>query len=169
MKDIKRVFYIFLIVDLFLSIISYFVGQFNWVINSQIAFFSSLLVTFASFDSYKKMIEARIENGEIPIDRDELDMIDDKYELFEEKKDFKEVFKEEKKRAKNIKQSISNLKKSSSAIFSFKRVGSYVLLFVGFIFLVKNSLFEMTPYLIGLLIVPFVSTFSFLIIKSNKS
>ena len=129
------------------------------------------MVILASFDSYKRMIEARVASGEIPYERDELDIIDDKFELFEEEEesqqDHKEVFKQEKKKALNIKQNVTNLKESSPAIFAFKRVGSYALLFVGFISLAKSSLFIITPYLIGLLIVPLVSSFSFLIINQK--
>jgi len=171
LKEIKKLLYIYFIVDFILLVISYFIGGVSWLINSQVAFLTSLIVTLASFDSYKKMIEARVANGEVPIQRDELDEIDDKFELFEEEeslKDHKDIFKEEKKKALNMRQSITNLKKSSPAIFSFKRVGSYGLLFIGFISLAKSSLFIITPYLIGLLIVPFVSSFSFLIIKNKE-
>ena len=53
------------------------------LINTQVAFVCSMIIIFASFFSYKDMIEKRLENGEIPEERDELDKIDDKYGLFD--------------------------------------------------------------------------------------
>ena len=107
------------------------------------------------------MIEARVQLGNISIQRDELDKIDDRHELYdEEKKDPNEVFAEEKKKSMDIKQNIQNLKITSPATFSIYRIGAYLTLFASFLFLAKNSLFLIAPYLIGLLIVPLVTTFS---------
>lgn len=155
---IKKLLFTFLIIDFFLLIISYFIGGFGWILNSQIAFFSSLFVTFASFNSYKKMIEARVEVGDIPLQRDELDKIDDPHELYDE----------EKKKTINIKENIKNLKTTAPATFSIYRIGAYLTLFLSFLFLTQNSLFLIMPYLIGLLIVPLTTTFSLIFINFYK-
>jgi len=163
---IRKLLILFLITDLLLLIIAFFVGGQGWVLNTQVAFFSSLLVTFGSFNSYKKMIEARVSTGEIPIQRDLLDEIDDKYELYDdEDKRVDEILVEEKKKALNVKVNLENLKTTAPATFSLYRIGGYFVLFASFVFLAENSLFIITPYLIGLLIVPLMTTFSLIFIK----
>ena len=162
---IKKLLILFLITDLLLLIIAFFVGGQGWVINTQVAFVSSLLVTFGSFNSYKKMIESRVATGEIPIQRDVLDEIDDKYELYDEDKKVDKILVEEKKKALDIKANIQNLKTTAPATFSLYRIGGYLVLFGSFVFLAENSLFIITPYLIGLLIVPLMTTFSLFFIK----
>ena len=63
---------VYLLADIFLIVISLFMGGL-WLINTQVAFISSMLVIFASFFSYKGMVEKRLEDGDIPKERELLD------------------------------------------------------------------------------------------------
>ncbi len=138
-----------------------------WLINTQVAFICSMVIVFASFLSYRGMIEKRLENGEIPEERDELDKIDDKYGLFDEdenmeakdlsKEEFVKLYKEERKKSGGIKQTFSNLFKSGRGVFNPIRLKSYVLLCISMLFLIKNELFSAIPFLVGISAVPISS------------
>jgi len=153
--------FVYLGTSLFLIVLSLFMGGL-WLINTQVAFISSMIVIFASFFSYKGMIEKRLENGEIPEDRDELDKIDDKFRLFEEeefdkelsKDEFVKYYKTQRKKSSNIKQSLLNLFKSGRGIFNPFRLMAYALLCIAMLFLIKNSLFSAVPFLVGIGAIP---------------
>lgn len=150
----------------FLLILSVFMGGL-WLINTQVAFICSMIVVFASFLSYKGMIEKRLENGEIPEEKDELDKIDDKYGLFDEdeniekkelsKEEFVKLYKDERKKSSGIKQSFSNLFKSGRGVFNPFRLIAYVLLCVAMLFLIRNEIFSAMPFLVGISAVPISS------------
>ena len=139
----------------------------KWLINTQVAFICSMIIVFASFLSYKSMIERRLENGEIPDEIDELDKIDDKFGLFREdenieakelsKEEFVKLYKEERKKSSNIKQTFSNLFKSGRGVFNPFRLMAYALLCVSMLFLIRNNLFSVIPFLVGIGAVPISS------------
>ncbi len=165
--EIKKIIFSFLIVDAIFAIFIFLYGGESWFLNSQIAFFSSIGVTISSFYSYQKMILSKMENGLIPKERDILDKIDDKYELYDEEDKNREI-KEEKRVSKTIKESIGTLKLTSKAFLSIYRILAYLLVILGFFILQKSNIFIILPYLLGLIVVPFVATFSFLIIKREE-
>ncbi|MCG3718793.1 hypothetical protein L5F50_06340, partial [Aliarcobacter butzleri] len=80
---------VFIFLDLCIFIYALVFQNKLWLLNTQIAFISSLLITIASFVSYKKNIQNRLSNfdyskiskGE---DRDKIDEIDDPYDLYTE-------------------------------------------------------------------------------------
>lgn len=120
----------YLVVDLFLIVISLYKGGF-WLINTQIAFVSSMLIIFSSFYSYKKVIDKKsplLEN-----------------EDFEEVED-KEIIKKTRKIAGTVRAS-----------FSLFRLLSYLFLVLGFLFLQRREWLEITPFLLGLGVLPIVS------------
>jgi hypothetical protein len=162
MNKIKKIVFSYLFADLALILLSIWQGS-SWLINTQIAFFSSLVVTLASFFSYKKMVSSKTEAFEASDERDEIDKIDDKFELFtdteEDKKeeDFKEIFKKEKKLVSRV--SFSNLKNSYKGALSLYRLAAYLFLAVGFLYLQRHGILNIMPYFLGLFVVPFVSVF----------
>ena len=168
MISIKKIVLYFFIVDVVLIVLSFVIGGKIWLINSQVAFISSVLITLSSFRSYQKLVQSRSSEyqDEKFNQRDELDKIDDPYELHDEDIDFKEVIKKERKKITNFKNSVINLKNSSISAFSPLRLGSYLFLFVLFLYLVKQDIFSVIPYMIGLFIVPIVSIASLLMQKS---
>jgi hypothetical protein len=160
MKNIKYFIMIVLVVDLLLIMISLYQGG-GWLINSQLSFLSSLLVTLASYFSYKRVVEKRIAlEAESFDDRDAMDKIDDPYDLYsedideDESKDLKEVIKEERAKVTSIKQTGVNLAKTAAGAFSPFRLGSYLFLFMAFLYLVNNHLFMIWAYVSGLFVVP---------------
>jgi hypothetical protein len=138
-----------------------------WLINTQVAFICSMIIVFASFFSYKGMIERRLENGEIPDEVDELDKIDDKFGLFSEdedieqkelsKEEFVKLYKEERKKSAGFKQSFFNLFQSGRGIFNPFRLGAYLFLCMAMLFLIRQNLFSALPFLVGIGAVPISS------------
>jgi len=157
---------VYFVAYLFLVFFSLFMGGL-WLINTQAAFICSMIIIFASFFSYKGMIEKRLESGEIPDERDELDKIDDKFRLFDEDEDMKEqelskeefvkLYKEERKKSAGIKQSFLNLFKSGRGIFNPFRLIAYAILCLVVLFLIKNEVFSAIPFLVGIGAVPISS------------
>ena len=162
----KTVPFVYLGADILLIVLSIIMGGL-WLINTQVAFICSMIVVFASFLSYKGMIEKRLETGAIPDEVDELDKIDDKFGLFEEKKDlekeelskeeFVKLYKEEKKKSSGLKRSISNLFKSGRGVFNPFRLVAYAFLCIAMLFLIRQNLFSIFPFLVGIAAVPISS------------
>jgi len=153
-----RLSFVYIFADVVLIIFSFFMGGL-WLINTQVAFICSMLIVFASFLSYKGMIEKRLESGDLGDDRDLLDQIDDKYELFDDEKEiaqdlsaeeFKELYKEERAKLGGAKRSFFNLVKSWSGALSIFRLLSYGILFVAILFLIRKELFEPIAFLVGI-------------------
>jgi hypothetical protein len=160
MINIKKLSMTLVVVDLFLIALSLYHGN-HWLISSQSAFFSSLLITLASFLGYKKMVEKRIETGDIPKeDREELDIIEDVHDLYGEDLDLKEVIKEERAKIGGLKNSAVNLGKSASGAVSIFRLVAYGVLFLLFLYLNRHGMLNIMGYLTGLAVVPLVATVS---------
>lgn len=174
MKSPLQFSYAYIGADLFLIALSSYMGGL-WLINTQAAFICSMLITYASFFSYKKMVDKRVDGGEKIKEHDPLDKIDDRYELFEEEgevlneelsvEEFKALVKEEKKKVGNFKQSGKNFFTSMTGMLSPYRLLSYGFLFVTFLYLTRHGWFDAIAFLLGLAVVPVVSTF--LILKTR--
>lgn len=165
----NKITFVYLLADIFLILLSLFMGGL-WLINTQVAFICSMIVIFASFLSYRGMINKKLENGDFTEERDLLEKIDDKYELFEDdseelkeqelsKEEFVKIYKQERKKSSGLKQSFSNLFKSGRGVFNPFRLGAYILLCVLMLVLIKNELFMAIPFLIGIGAVPIASLF----------
>jgi len=160
MINIKQIVTVLILADLSLIFFSIYFGD-HWLVSSQSAFFASLLVTISSFIGYKKMIDKRIANGDIPKeDRDELDIIEDVHDLYGEEKDLKEVIKEERAKIGGFKNTAVNLGKSASGAVSIFRLLSYGVLFLSFLYLNRHGLLNIMAYLSGLAVVPLVAFLS---------
>ncbi len=146
----------------------------TWLLNTQIAFFSSLFISIATFFSYQNSIKKRLANSSVDIDtandRDKIDEIDDPYDLYsedgvvEEEKELtaheiKTIIQEEKSKVKR--NSLKNMIVNGGSFVSIYRLVGYAILVVGFFYLVNHKLFEPFSYMVGLFIVPL----SMLVIK----
>jgi len=159
MTSIKNIFIVLVILDLALIGFSLYKGG-RWLINSQLAFISSFLVTVASYFSYKRLIDKRVRlKMESFDDRSELDKIEDPYELYDEDEinqtpiedlDVKQIIKDEKKKIKIINP--KSLKYGIKGGFSLLRLGGYLFLIAGFIALKNNHLLDLKIYLPSILI-----------------
>jgi hypothetical protein len=147
-----------LIVDIGIILFCYLSGERTWLINTQIGFVTSSLVMFGSFLSYRSMVESRLNVGSIPDDeRDTLDKLEDPYDLYDdekvkedEEKTLQEVVKEERDNLKKNRRSFLETTKDSKAAFSFYRLGSYMLLILGFFYLSNNKILDIKSYLFSL-------------------
>jgi hypothetical protein len=165
----KKVFIGLFVADILLALYAIFVGKGEWLINSQVAFFSSTLVVFASMLSYRSMVQGRLDVGAIPDDeRDTLDKLEDPYDLYDEargekeEKTLVEVVKEERKNLKKSSRSFWEATKDSKASLSIYRLLAYALLVLGFFYLNTNKILELAPFLIALGIPPVIIVFSLL-------
>ena len=157
---IKKAIKLFAIVDAIVIIICLVNTNMLWLINTQVAFFSSLFVTLGSYLGYRKNILNRVKTHKNFDDNyDEVDKMDDPYDLYSpnieqqeelSKDDIKQIIKENKPKGNNIKSFIGGL----SGMASIYRIIGYIFLVVGFFYLKNNNLIEPISYLIGFLIVP---------------
>lgn len=164
---INRIILFYIFVDLIIATILYLSSNAIWLLNTQIAFFSSLLILIGSFVSNKKNITSRLDGFKSNefANRDEIDMIEDRFDLYSEEENFdnseeskeseSSIIKEEKKKF-GFFQSLQNLKYSKSSL-SLYRISGYLFLVIGFFFLHHNALLHIYSYLIGFFIVPFLS------------
>ena len=171
---------IFLIVDLLVILACIILGEFNWLLNTQVAFISSLLVTYASYLGYKKNILKRVDSHvNNYANYDELDKMDDQYDLYspdveqiEVKEEMtKEEIKEEIKKNKQAlkKNNTKNFIDAFGAMTSLYRIGGYVFLVIGFFFLNNNGYLEVVPYILGFLIVPLSALVLNFILKNQSA
>lgn len=173
-QTIKKFANVFFIVDFALIAGCLFFANTLWVLNTQVAFISSLLVSIATFLSYKNNVSKRLQNEEQSIDtlddRDVVDEIDDPFDLYSEDKpvienkeltaaEIKTIILEEKSKIKQ--NTAKNLFKSTTSFVSLYRIVGYSVLVLGFFYLVNNELFEPFAYMVGLFVVPF----SLLVVK----
>ena len=179
-KQVKDFAKLFLLLDFCLIIYSVIFENYHWLLNAQVAFVASLIITLGAYYSYKRNINNRLSNMKdskeeyINDERDKIDEIDDPYDLYSEYKEIpkeeltpekiKELLKEEKSKLK--KDSFKNTLFSASGFISIYRLAGYAFLIVGFLALNNNGIFIPMAFLIGLGVVPVGVLASRLIIKA---
>ena len=143
---IKKSIKIFAIIDTCVILFCLLSGHTDWLINTQIAFFSSLMVTLGSYYGYQKNVQNRVEEHTNEDDTyDEIDKMDDKYDLYSPEVVDIEIneapTKEEIKEAmKPIKQNhFANFKSGFAGMASLYRIFGYVGLVIGFFYLNNNG------------------------------
>jgi len=165
---IKKIILTFIVIDLLLVVLFTLMGEYLWILNSQVAVISSITVTLGSYYGYKKNIDRRVETHENFDDNyDEIDKMDDQFDLYSpdvpeieiKEQMTKEEIKEEIKKNKDAlkKNNVKNLYKSFGAMSSIYRLGGYVILVLGFFFLNNNGNLHIFSYLGGFLIVPILA------------
>jgi hypothetical protein len=126
--------------------------------NTQIGFLSATLVMIASMISYRRMVNARVENEVITmdIDKDVIDKLEDPYDLYseeikeEEVEDVAKAIREEKARLKENRRSLFEVLRDTKAALSIYRVGAYMLLALGFLYLNRHGILHIPAYLFSL-------------------
>jgi len=167
---------VFIILDLCLVLYAIVFQSSLWILNTQVAFCSSLFITIASFFSYKRNIEGRLSNLDLSKsnqtpDRDKIDEIDDPYDLYTEYEEIpeeeltpdkiKEIINDEKSKVK--KNTLKNTLFSAGGFLSIYRILGYSILIFGFFALNNNNIFLPIAFVIGLGVVPIGVLFSKLI------
>ena len=162
---IKKALKVFLAVDLAVVLVCILFGELNWLLNTQIAFISSLIVTLGSYKGYMGNIAKRVDDHSSYDDGyDELDQMDDKHDLYSPDVPQEEIQKELTK--EEIKQEINKSKKALkknyfknfvsgfSGMASAYRVIGYLILIIGFFYLNNNGFLHIYSYIAGFIIVP---------------
>lgn len=174
---IKKFLKLFLIIDFGVIFFCLLQDNMIWLVNTQSAFFSSIVITFGSYLGYKRNIEKRVENAQVDTDQpDSIDKIEDPFDLYSEinekeelsKEEIKEIILEEKKKLRNPVATLKNTIFSAGGFASLYRIFGYVLLVVAFFYLNNNQLFSAIPFLFGLLIVPLITIIYSFFIKSTS-
>lgn len=169
---------VFILLDFCIIFYSLFFQNKIWLLNTQVAFVSSLFIVVASFLSYRKNIQNRLSNLDLTqinegIDRDKIDEIDDPYDLYTQYDEIpenelttekiKEILNDEKSKVKR--NSFKNTLFSASGFLSIYRILGYGILIFGFFALNNNKIFLPIAFIIGLGIVPIGILFSKLLEK----
>ena len=145
MINIKKITFVFLILDIFLIVFSLYMGDI-WLINTQGGFISSMIIVIGSFYGYKKTIEKQTKHLDEAIDEDR-DLIDktlDPHELWEEDD-------KPKTKIESIKTSFKNTKSFFPSLFSpYRLIGYFVLIALCF-FLLKQNIFHPLAFFVGLI------------------
>ena len=171
-NTIKSFAKILFVLDAVLIIFSFFQDNEYFLINTQVAFISSLFISLGTFLSYRNNVSKRLdgleENKNNLGQRDTLDELDDPYDLYSEDiiheqdkelsaQEIKTILKFEKQNIK--KNTFKNTLFSSGAYISAYRIFGYALLIIGFFYLNNNIIFSAYAYLIGLTIMPISALF----------
>lgn len=166
-SSFKNFALVFILLDFCLILYSLVFQSNTWLLNTQVAFFSSLFITIASFLSYRRNIQNRISTLDTSIstkteDRDKIDEIDDPFDLYSEYDEIpeeeltpekiKEIINDEKSKVKR--NSFKNTLFSAGGFLSIYRVVGYGTLILGFFALNNNKIFLPIAFMIGLAVVP---------------
>ncbi len=128
----------------------------------EIGFLSSALVVGASLFSYGRMVNTRVEHTIITLDdsKDVIDTLEDPYDLYseevKEEKPIKEMVKEERQKLKAQRRSLYETLKDTKAALSIYRLGAYVVLILGFLYLNRHGLLHIPTYIIALGLPPLI-------------
>ncbi len=161
MKTIVRKFLgYFIFVDSLVIAFSFFM-QGGWLLNTQIAFFCSLLITLATFVSYQKLVERRVEAGAYGEEKDVLKKYEDPHDLYDDEEEQEAQSEAEVKEHKKIgfRESFRNLTQSYKGALSPYRLGAYGVLFLTILALIRHEALEPIAFFVGLSIVPLSSLF----------
>lgn len=160
------------VVDVVIILISIIFFDIKVLWNTQFGFISASLVMLASMKSYKRMVDARVEHGIITIDdsKDVIDELEDPYGLYSEEvtevdKSLVDVVKEERQKSKASSRSLAETLRDTKAALSLNRIGAYIVLILGFLYLNRHELLHIPSYILALSVPMFVVVF---ILLSNK-
>ncbi len=158
-----------LIIDLLLAAASFIFFDIKVVYNTQIGFISSTLVMFASIISYRRMVNTRVDHNIITVDdsKDVIDKLEDPYDLYSEdiveedeldleEPDLVKTVKEDRKKLKENRRTLFQTLKDTKAALSVYRLGAYVLLILGFLYLNRHELLHIPSYILALGLPPII-------------
>ncbi|MCV6606763.1 MAG: hypothetical protein OIF32_01000 [Campylobacterales bacterium] len=157
----SRFYFSFFIVNLVVFIALFIYGEFQLLLNVEVAAVGSIITTLGSFHGYKKMVKNKAKDYEVIDDEDEdrdLNNLEDPYGLYDddeikndENLDIKKVVKEE--RAK-LKTNWGEVFSTFKANISFFRLAGYVTIIFAFFTLLEKDLLHPIGFILGLSLVP---------------
>ncbi len=156
-RMMRKLFLRLLLVKLVFALVLFIQGYWYWLLNFELAFFSSMAIVFGSFYGYRKLILKRLESGE-GSDDVLFEKIEDPHGLYDEEQvqdedesvDLAQVVKDEKARLKQNKETLKKTIKSTPGLFSAWRFIPYIVLVLSFIGLNNNHVLDIPAFLIGL-------------------
>ncbi|ARU48348.1 hypothetical protein Sdiek1_1182 [Sulfurospirillum diekertiae] len=160
MTTTSRLLRFYLLGDVLVILLSLIQGG-EWLLNTQIAFVCSLLITLASFRSYHTFVTRRVDARLIPDDK-----FDKYYEDDQEEDDEKENVTPRVAKV-GFKQSFQNLALSYKSALSLYRILSYGVLFLAVLFLIRHDNLDAIAFFVGLSVVPLSSFLSVLFVKKG--
>ena len=163
MKTVINLLRFYVLADVLVLVLSILQGG-QWLLNTQVAFGCSLLITLASFKSYNNLVNSGLKTGAIPDDKFEKyyaeDEEDEKHEAQSEEAPKPEV-------KMGFKQTLQNLSLSTKSVFSLYRIVSYGVLFLAVMVLIRHQSLDAIAFFVGLSIVPVSSFVSVLFFKKG--
>lgn len=154
---VKKAISLILIIEIL--VIASYLYSFEFFINLQVAFASSLFIILGSAFAYRKMVQTQVQADSFEDKRDLLDDIEDPHELYDEEPineapveelDLKEIVKEERAKIKTF--NVKSMKHGAKGSISIFRLVPYLFLVLGFIALKNNDLLSIAIYLPSLLV-----------------
>lgn len=157
------------IVDIVVILISIIFFDIKILWNTQIGFISVSLVMLASMKSYQRMVDARVEHNVITHDdsKDVIDKLEDPYDLYSEELDQGKIAKQEDEKPKDG-RSLTQILKDTGAALSMYRLGGYIVLILGFLYLNRHDLLHIPSYIIAISIPMLVMVFVLLQEKEKQ-
>jgi len=149
---------ILIAIDVGVVVFCYLEDNLIWLLNTQIAFFSTSLIIIGAFIGYYGMVKRNLENGNVG--EDVLKKYEDKFDLYDEEDEVKEV-------------KPKKLKWYEALILSFKgfnliKILGYVSLIGGFLWLNSKGIFDAISFIFGVSIVPIITLIYLFFIKNRK-
>jgi ABC-type transport system involved in cytochrome bd biosynthesis fused ATPase/permease subunit len=160
----RKILTALLIVDGLLIFVSAALFSMDILLNTQIGFLSATLVMIGSMVSYRRMVDARVENEVITtdIDKDVIDKLEDPHDLYSEEvkeepvEDIRAAIKEERAKLKANKRSLFEVLRDTKAALSLYRIGAYIFLVLGFMYLNRHGILHIPSYLFALSLPPLI-------------
>jgi hypothetical protein len=157
MTTTNKLIGLYILGDVCVIILSLIQGD-TWLLNTQVAFFCSLLITLASFFAYAGVVKRSVASDTIPADA---------YEKYYEEED-EGVLEEQPTKAKtDIKEKVKHLSLSYKSALSVYRIAAYGVLFVMMLYLIRHDSLNAIAFFVGLSVVPLSSFLSVLFVKKG--
>jgi len=160
LKQLSLVLISFLLIG---SSIIYAVASKAELLSFIIAFATSSIVVLASFKNYKNIVLKRLETmqPQEANSRDTIDKLEDPYGVFDEEEPITDI-KELKEQLKKEKRDKKEVAKDSLSAFTPLRIFAYIILVVGFFYLLKSGNLDL-KYYIPTLIIPNITSVIYLV------
>ena len=154
----KKILTVLVTVDILLLGIAVIFFDIKVLYSTQIGYITATLVMVASIFSYRRMVNARVKHNIVTMDdsKDTIDKLEDPYDLYsedvevDEDKSLAETVKDEKKKLKENRRTVFQTIKDTKAALSIYRLGAYALLIIGFLYLNRQQLLDITAYIVAL-------------------
>ena len=151
---------ILMAIDVGVVVFCYLEDNLIWLLNTQIAFFSTSLIIIGAFIGYYGMVKRNLANGNVG--EDVLKKYEDKYDLYDEEDEIKQTDIKSKK-----------LKWYEALVLSFKgfniiKILGYVSLVGGFLWLNSKGIFDAISFIFGISIVPIIALVYLFLVKNKK-